>query len=145
MITEIERRLSEQSPKRIRLRRSNRKLSHLVVPERQRGCSPEESCTSILGSWRPAFIGIAECTCVRAHARQRPSSNISLLLPGPPPFHQPPPSPYLQILPLKMTTSLDYLKATGTVVVSDSGDFECKLVSRFRHFSLFLSLIINRC
>lgn len=26
-----------------------------------------------------------------------------------------------------MTTSLDYLKQTGTVVVSDSGDFECKL------------------
>jgi hypothetical protein len=24
-----------------------------------------------------------------------------------------------------MTTSLDYLKQTGTVVVSDSGDFEC--------------------
>lgn len=27
--------------------------------------------------------------------------------------------------PAKMTTSLDYLKQTGTVVVSDSGDFEC--------------------
>ena len=25
-----------------------------------------------------------------------------------------------------MSTSLDQLKATGTVVVSDSGDFECK-------------------
>ena len=25
-----------------------------------------------------------------------------------------------------MTTSLDYLKQTGTVVVSDSGDFECE-------------------
>ena len=25
-----------------------------------------------------------------------------------------------------MTTSLDALKQTGTVVVSDSGDFECK-------------------
>ena len=24
-----------------------------------------------------------------------------------------------------MTTSLDFLKQTGTVVVSDSGDFEC--------------------
>jgi hypothetical protein len=26
---------------------------------------------------------------------------------------------------LNMTTSLDQLKQTGTVVVSDSGDFEC--------------------
>lgn len=25
-----------------------------------------------------------------------------------------------------MSTSLDYLKQTGTVVVSDSGDFECE-------------------
>jgi hypothetical protein len=25
-----------------------------------------------------------------------------------------------------MTTSLDYLKQTGTVVVSDSGDFACE-------------------
>ena len=32
-----------------------------------------------------------------------------------------------------MTTSLDQLKQTGTVVVSDSGDFECKL-------SFFLSV-----
>lgn len=29
-----------------------------------------------------------------------------------------------------MTTSLDYLKQTGTVVVSDSGDFECKYLVR---------------
>jgi len=26
---------------------------------------------------------------------------------------------------LNMTTSLDWLKQTGTIVVSDSGDFEC--------------------
>lgn len=32
---------------------------------------------------------------------------------------QPPPPPI-------MTTSLDALKQTGTVVVSDSGDFECE-------------------
>ena len=35
------------------------------------------------------------------------------------PDHQRPPSPI-------MTTSLDALKQTGTVVVSDSGDFECE-------------------
>ena len=35
------------------------------------------------------------------------------------PEHRPPPSPI-------MTTSLDALKQTGTVVVSDSGDFECE-------------------
>lgn len=29
-----------------------------------------------------------------------------------------------------MSTSLDQLKATGTVVVSDSGDFACKLHRR---------------
>ena len=29
----------------------------------------------------------------------------------------------------RMSTSLDHLKATGTVVVSDSGDFECKILS----------------
>jgi hypothetical protein len=27
-----------------------------------------------------------------------------------------------------MTTSLDQLKQTGTIVVSDSGDFECEFV-----------------
>jgi len=30
-----------------------------------------------------------------------------------------------------MTTSLDKLKATGTVVVSDSGDFDCEWPFRF--------------
>jgi hypothetical protein len=28
-----------------------------------------------------------------------------------------------------MTTSLEYLKQTGTTVVSDSGDFECEYTS----------------
>lgn len=37
---------------------------------------------------------------------------------------------------LNMTTSLDQLKQTGTVVVSDSGDFECG----FSYFSEFLQL-----
>jgi hypothetical protein len=32
---------------------------------------------------------------------------------------------------LIMTTSLDLLKQTGTVVVSDSGDFECAYSSTF--------------
>jgi len=36
-----------------------------------------------------------------------------------------------------MTTSLDQLKQTGTVVVSDSGDFECG----FSCFSKFLQLL----
>ena len=30
---------------------------------------------------------------------------------------------------LPMTTALDKLKATGTVVVSDSGDFDCEWLS----------------
>lgn len=81
----------------------------------------------------PVFTGVAEC--VNAHARQRPCSNISLSLAEPLPFPQPPPSSDLRVLPLKMSTSLDYLKATGTVVVSDSGDFESKLVSKFHHLS----------
>ena len=37
-------------------------------------------------------------------------------------------SGYLKIVFLKMPTFLDHLRATGTVVVSDSGDFECKIV-----------------
>ena len=32
---------------------------------------------------------------------------------------------------LPMATSLDKLKATGTVVVSDSGDFDCEWPPRF--------------
>ena len=44
------------------------------------------------------------------------------------PFFFPPTTTisHFPTLPLEMSTSLDYLKATGTVVVSDSGDFECK-------------------
>lgn len=33
-----------------------------------------------------------------------------------------------------MSTSLDHLKATGTVVVSDSGDFECEYLAAFASF-----------
>ena len=40
-----------------------------------------------------------------------------------------------------MTTSLDYLKQTGTVVVSDSGDFECKLSFR-RHVDAHIARIL---
>ena len=39
-----------------------------------------------------------------------------------------------------MSTSLDYLKDTGTVVVSDSGDFECELAS-----SALISLVHTLC
>ena len=42
-------------------------------------------------------------------------------------------------LTINMTTSLDYLKQTGTVVVSDSGDFESELVSS----TLFTSTLID--
>ena len=37
-----------------------------------------------------------------------------------------PPHPTTSSPPTTMTTSLDALKQTGTVVVSDSGDFECE-------------------
>ena len=50
-------------------------------------------------------------------------------------FPQPPRSRYLQVLLSEMSTSLDQLKATGTVVVSDSGDFESKPVSRFHRIT----------
>lgn len=90
---------------------------------------------------RPVFTGVAECVSVRT--RQRPCSNISDALVDPPPFPQPPPSTYPRISPLDMSTSLDHLKATGTVVVSDSGDFECKPVSTLSS-PLSVLLIANR-
>lgn len=44
-----------------------------------------------------------------------------------------------------MTTSLDQLKQTGTVVVSDSGDFECKLSSPREFVILNPSNLSDRC
>jgi len=47
-----------------------------------------------------------------------------------------------------MSTSLDYLKASGTVVVSDSGDFECMFSFNFRvqtpGFGIDLDLVHQR-
>lgn len=45
------------------------------------------------------------------------------LPPSTPPFSS---TTIISISSVEMSTSLDQLKATGTVVVSDSGDFECK-------------------
>jgi len=44
-----------------------------------------------------------------------------------------------------MTTSLDLLKQTGTVVVSDSGDFECTYAIVHRVDHPLNNLISNRC
>jgi len=87
-------------------------------------------------------VGVHRDRCVNAQNRQRPRSNISrslsiFLFPN---HHH---LPYLQIPLLEMSTSLDHLKATGTVVVSDSGDFECEPVSRF-HCFLSVLLITTR-
>ena len=62
------------------------------------------------------------------------------------PFFSPPTTTisYFPTLPLEMSTSLDYLKATGTVVVSDSGDFECKPTSQPDFILLSVLLITNR-
>lgn len=44
-----------------------------------------------------------------------------------------------------MTTSLDLLKQTGTVVVSDSGDFECTFAIVHPIEYPLINLISNRC
>lgn len=70
----------------------------------------------------PVFTGVAECKCAKPGNDRAQISRLPLSTS----FFQS--TITISTLPFEMPTSLDYLKATGTVVVSDSGDFECKIV-----------------
>ena len=81
------------------------------------------------------FFGIAECGCINAYG---PATTVPKYLTSSARTSFPSTTTitYFQVLPVEMSTSLDYLKNTGTVVVSDSGDFESKPISRFHHLSV---------